>query len=89
MSITLLEAASVGAPTVCSDIPANVAVMQDQAGYFRSGDADDLARKLRWALDHPREMREQGRRAQAWVRQNLAWDDIVERYEQLYRQVCG
>jgi len=87
MSITLLEAASVGAAILCSDIPANRAVLPEQALYFSAGDAADLASKLRWALDHPQEMALLGKRAQAWVRQQFDWDSICQQYIALYQRV--
>ena len=88
MSMTLLEAASAGAPLVCSDIPANTAVLPtDRARFFRSGDANDLAEKLCWALNHPDEMRVIGLRGQTWVREHFTWDTIAEQYESLYNEI--
>ena len=87
MSVTLLEAASVGAAILCSDIPANRTVLPEQALYFSAGDADDLASKLQWALDHPQEMALLGKRAQAWVRQQFDWDSICPKYEAIYKRV--
>lgn len=89
MSITLLEAASVGAPILCSDIPANTAVLSDAALYFRAGDANDLADKLRWALAHPDEMCALGACAQARVREHFSWDHIAKQYESLYNEVVN
>lgn len=88
MSMMLLEAASLGVPIVCSDIPANRAVLPEQALYFRSGDVDDLGDRLRWALEHPAEMTRMGQEAQSWVRAKFSWDLIAEQYDHLYRQ-CG
>ncbi len=85
MSMALLEAASLGAPVVCSDIPANTAVLPEHALYFRSGDADDLRKKLNWAINHSKEMKEMGLKAQAWVRQEFSWDVIAKRYDRLYQ----
>jgi glycosyltransferase involved in cell wall biosynthesis len=88
MSVTLLEAASVAAPIVCSDIPANTAVLPpDGALFFHSGDVNDLADKLRWALTHPDEMRALGLRARQWVQEHFNWDTIAERYDSLYDKV--
>lgn len=89
MSLMLLEVASLGTALVCSDIPENVAVLQDHAVYFRSGDVEDLAEKLRWALNHQDEMRELGIRAQTHVRAHFAWDHIVSQYETLYQKAIG
>ena len=82
----LLEVASLGVSIVCSDITENTSVLGEHALYFKSGDVDDLANKLGWALDHAEAIRELGNAAQAWVKQNYSWDVIVERYEKLYQQ---
>ncbi len=86
MSMALLEAASVGAPILCSDIPANTAVLADRAVYFRSGNVADLMDKLRWALGHFDDMEELGPRAQAWVKERFSWDIIAEQYDEIYRR---
>jgi len=86
MSMVLLEAASMGTPILCSDIPANMAVLPEQTLCFRSGDVDDLADKLRWALEHHAEMARLGQEAQSWVRTRLSWDLIAEQYDRLYHQ---
>lgn len=86
MSMMLLEVASLGVPTVCSDIPENTGVLGDTAVYFSSGDSGDLASKLKWALDHPDQMKELGRQAQARVKRDFSWDRIATQYCQLYQQ---
>ncbi len=89
MSMMLLEAASVGVPILCSDIPGNMAVLPEQALYFSSQDATSLREKLAWALEHPEEMKSLGMEAREHVRQNYAWDQIVQKYEQLYQEVVA
>jgi glycosyltransferase involved in cell wall biosynthesis len=89
MSTMLLEAASLGVPILCSNIPGNVAVLPDQALHFSSGDMNDLREKLAWALDHPQEMKALGLKAQAHVQLNFSWDQIVKQYHTLYQEVTG
>ena len=89
MSMMLLEVASLGIPVVCSDIPENTNVLGEHALYFKSGDVDGLANKLRWALDHAEALRALGSAAQVWVKQNYSWDVIAEQYEKLYQQMLG
>lgn len=89
MSMMLLEVASLGVSIVCSDIPENISVLGEYTLYFKSGDIDDLADKLRWALDHVETMRGLASAAQAWVKQNYSWDAITEQYEKLYQQTVG
>ncbi|MFB3887069.1 MAG: glycosyltransferase family 4 protein [Thermodesulfobacteriota bacterium] len=89
MSMALLEAASLGVPIVCSDIPANQAVLPEGTIYFDSGDENDLEEKLRWALTHPEEMRERALKTQTFVRQNFSWDRIARQYDRLYQSMSG
>jgi glycosyltransferase involved in cell wall biosynthesis len=84
MSMVLMEAASLGAPIVCSDIPANRAALSERAVYFRAGDPDDLYRKLSWVITHREEMKEMGRKARAWVTGRFSWDVIAKEYDHLY-----
>ena len=53
LSPVILEAAYVGAPIICSDIPQNRYGIAEYGTYFRSGDVADLTAKLQWALDAP------------------------------------
>lgn len=87
MSMMLLEAASVGVPILCSDIPGNTAVLPEHALYFRSQDVQDLREKLEWALGHAEEMRALGEKAQEHVLKNYSWDEIVLQYDRLYAEV--
>jgi glycosyltransferase involved in cell wall biosynthesis len=85
MSMMLLEAASVGVPVVCSDIPENVKVMADKTLYFQSANVKDLRQKLQWALQNPTYLAQSAGQAQAWVAEQFSWHAIVRQYEQLYR----
>lgn len=86
MSMMLLEAASLQAPIICSDIPENKIVMQDNALYFKTGDAADLARQIQWAMDHPAEMASLAHKASIFVNEHLTWGKIIERYDALYQR---
>jgi len=84
MSMMLLEAASLQAAIICSDIPENKIVMQDNVLYFRSGNVIDLADKIQWALDHPDEMSSLGQKASTHVKDTLTWEKIAKQYEEIY-----
>ena len=81
----LLEAALTGVPIISSDIPENLAVLPEQALFFRSQDSSDLGIKMTWALAHPDRMQELGAKASEWVQARFQWDSIVDQYEHLYR----
>lgn len=85
MSMMLLEAASLQAPIICSDILENKIVMQDNVKYFHSGDAIDLANQIQWTLEHPDETSSLGRKASIHVKNTLTWDKIAKQYEEIYR----
>lgn len=88
MSMALLEAASLGVPIICSDIPANKAVLDSkQALFFQTGDAEDLRNKLTWAIANPLEMEDMGLKAQRWVKDKFSWDEIAKQYDRLYRSI--
>lgn len=89
MSITFLEVAALKTPLIASDIPANRAVLPEQALYFKTGDVDDLREKMIWALDHPREMQEVAARAEVVVREHYQWSNIINQYETLYEEVLA
>lgn len=89
MSMMLLEAADVGAPIVCSDIPENTNVVPNLARFFASANVSDLQKQLQWALDHPNEMTKLAEEARQFVGSEYRWDDIVEQYQDLYASVTG
>lgn len=64
---TLVEAYACGTPVIASRLGA-LATLVDEGRtglLFDAGDAEDLARVLRWANEHPGQMAEMGRRARA------------------------
>jgi glycosyltransferase involved in cell wall biosynthesis len=89
MSMALLEAASLGVPIICSNIPSNKAVLPEQALFFRSEDVDDFKEKLEWALLHPEEMSTIGLKAQEWVKKEFSWDLISDKYDRLFQGVIN
>lgn len=88
MSMMLLEALYVGAPTLASDIPENLAVLPPGVPTFRAGNAGDLSRALTEAAQSNGSERE-GLREEArdWVREHFRWEVIAERYEEVYSSV--
>jgi glycosyltransferase involved in cell wall biosynthesis len=87
MSMMLLEVASWGIPIVSSDIPENLEILHGCALFFRSGDADHLRERMRWALDNPDAMAALARNARTRVRRDHGWDRITDKYAELYRSV--
>jgi glycosyltransferase involved in cell wall biosynthesis len=85
MSMMLLEALSVGTPTLASDIPENLAVLADGAPTFRAGDVGDLAAQLVALRETDRAIRlEKSVELRARIQAQYAWDRIARRYEACY-----
>ena len=84
MSIILLEVASLKKGIICSDIEENVEAIADNALYFKSGNLDDLAEKINYALENEGEINSLGLMAFDWVVRERDWNKISERYMDLY-----
>jgi glycosyltransferase involved in cell wall biosynthesis len=65
--LTIVEAFATGLPVIASRLGSAAEIVDDgRTGlHFDPGDADDLAAKVNWAIDHPEEMRVMGFQARA------------------------
>lgn len=88
MSMMLLEAASVHAPMICSDIQENLDVLSpEMALYFKTGDAADLATKIDWALKHKEDMKQRATLASGWLMKEHNWPDIAKKYKSIFYEL--
>jgi glycosyltransferase involved in cell wall biosynthesis len=79
----LLEYAAVGIPAICSRTETIEAYFDDSmVCYFRPGDVDDLAAKMRELYFHPEQRARLAAGAQRFFQQH-PWDAQVQRYTQL------
>jgi glycosyltransferase involved in cell wall biosynthesis len=85
MSIMLLEAASTRTPVICSDIPENKVIFNEQEVlYFKSEDHHDLAVKIKWALAQPEKMHEISGKAYRKILDEFTYEKISLEYQKLY-----
>lgn len=88
MSMMLLEAASVKVPIICSDIPENKAVFDEsEVLFFKAGDPNELADKLKWAMENPVEFKAKSEKAYTRLKNSYTWDRITLQYEKLYESL--
>jgi glycosyltransferase involved in cell wall biosynthesis len=88
MSVMLLEVAASGTPVLASDIPQNTDVLgPDEALFFRSGDANDLARALAVLEADPAAALARGQNASRGVAQRFDAGAVAEQYARLYDQL--
>lgn len=84
LSPVILESAFTGAPVICSDIEMNRYALEEHGIYFAAGDADDLRRQLRRALDEPEWLRVRGRAQQQHVTRTYSWERVTDQYCALF-----
>lgn len=88
MSMMLLEAVALDTPIVCSDIVANKDILrEDDALFFKSKDADDLAEKITWALSNYDMMKERAENAKKRFLVEFSWKSIGTQYEEVFRKM--
>jgi len=86
----LNEIALSGSPVVAADNRSLKRLVEENGlGLtFRAGDHQDLARKLAWLLDHPREAGEMGRQGEAWARGPGSWTSHKRVLTDLYARLA-
>jgi glycosyltransferase involved in cell wall biosynthesis len=89
LSIALLESLSFGRCTLISDIPENLEVAGDCAVTFRSRDVGDLREKLQQLIDSPETVKSFEGKARQRVKDYFSWDRVVEKLDEVYRDVRG
>jgi glycosyltransferase involved in cell wall biosynthesis len=89
LSPVILENMGLGTPVICSDIPENVYAVGDTALTFNHGDADDLARVLRRALDDPDLLRSNAERAAQRAEQKFSWEAVADQHAELFEGRSG
>jgi glycosyltransferase involved in cell wall biosynthesis len=88
MSMMLLEVATMKTPLICSDIPENKAVFDENSVlFFETDNADDLSDKLSYALTHPERMDEYTGQAFQVLKDKYQWKYLAEEYGKLYKKI--
>ena len=87
MSIALLEAMAAGCCCITSDIPENTSVTGEYGVSFKTGDDNDLAKKLRAVLADKKLARVLGLKARERVRENYSGDAAVSRLDEIFKDI--
>jgi glycosyltransferase involved in cell wall biosynthesis len=85
MSLMLLEAALVKTPVICSDIPANTVIFnENEVTFFRVNNHLDLLEKLIYADKNPDKLKEKAEAAFQKLITEYDWSNIALQYKALY-----
>jgi glycosyltransferase involved in cell wall biosynthesis len=78
----MLEAMALGVPVVVRRMSETIDLGGDDAYYFDRD--DELPNLIRWVLDHKDEARMKAKRARERVLKSFTWDQVVEKYLEVY-----
>ncbi|MBE0664170.1 MAG: glycosyltransferase family 4 protein [Bacteroidales bacterium] len=88
MSMVMLEVASLGVPIICSRIPENLDVFnEDEVLYFEPGNILDLRNKIKFAFSYPDNMQERSEKAMHKLVNFYLWQDIAQKYSSVYNSI--
>jgi glycosyltransferase involved in cell wall biosynthesis len=77
----LLEALGHGNAILVQDVPEHHEVVGEAGRYFAFRDAEDLARQMRFVLEHPDEVQRLRGVAQERAQNSYTWDALTDDYE--------
>lgn len=85
----LVEAMIMGTPILASRIPVIEESVKDNhsARLFKLKDVDDMAQQILWALSHPKEMNEFGKKARKEAEERFEIKKVAAQHEILYNRI--
>ncbi len=85
LPMAMMEAMAEGVPVIASNIPPHQQLVGHNRGVlFHQGDVDSCVQKLSWAIEHPQKLKRLARRAKTYIQTNYDWDQITNRFLDLY-----
>lgn len=89
--MTIAEAFACGLPVLASRLGAMEEIVEDgRTGLlFEPGNAEDLAEKVAWAWEHPKELEEMGREARREYEAKYTAERNYEMLMEIYGKVMG
>lgn len=89
--MVIVEAFACGVPVICSRLGGMQEIVADSSTglHFNPGDAQDLARKVEWAWNHPAELAEMGRAARRKFETEYTAEKNYTRLMEIYEQTVA
>jgi len=87
MSVMLLEVAYLKKGIICSDIAQNKDAIGDNAIFFKSGNVEELARKIDFAVNNQLYLDTLGSKAYEYIIKNRNWDLLKENYLTIFKKI--
>lgn len=89
LSIALLEAISLSAPVLVSDIEENLEIVEKFGLKFANKDIDDLKTKIELAISEPKLIKILAAEAYHKISRQYCWDDIAKQTIDLYKKLIN
>lgn len=84
VGLTPLEAILSGTPVIVTEECGEV-IKEAKCGYLvEYGDIEGLKEKMKWVIENPEEGEEMVERGKWYIEENLTWDKVVRRVEEVY-----
>lgn len=89
--MTIVEALSCGTPVVCSRLGAMQEIVADNTTglHFTPGNPEELAEKVAWAWDHPRQVEDMGKAARLEYEQRYTAESNYAALMNIYQQAIS
>lgn len=83
----LLQTMASGAFTIAIDVSFSRDVLGG-CGIFYEKSAEDLAEKMRWAIDNSQRLISYKERAVTRILENYSWESVTDKYEKMFRELA-
>ena len=80
LSPVILTVMGLGTPLICSNIPENLYITEENATHFKSGEVSALLDALRYSLENPLGIKNSAKMGQQKIRSRFNWDSITQQY---------
>jgi glycosyltransferase involved in cell wall biosynthesis len=89
--LVIIEAFACRLPVITSRLGAMAEIVEDGVTglHFTPGDAEDLTEKVRWASEHPEDMRQMGRNARRVYEETYSPEINYRKLISIYEEVIG
>lgn len=87
---TVLEAMAAGIPAVATNVGGTYELTKDAGSvlFVAPGDLEALKDAIQVLLRDKENRKEMGRRGQEYIRNNLSWDRIIDKWEDVIQDIC-
>jgi len=86
LPLTVLEAASLGLPVVCTRETRVPEITEYQAGIETSQEPSEIADAMLLLLSNENLRNEYSRNAKVMIKEKFTWDKVIKRFEAIYRE---